>query len=593
MKRLGLLSAGGVDEAKTVMEVALGREPADLAVVNALLLNVYTGEMLEKTTVAVKGPWIAWVGTDPGPRISSRTAVIDAGGAVLAPGFIDGHTHLADMIYPPQEFIRHAVPGGTTAVVTETIEPYPIRGYEGIVDFLAALKDQPITFFATAPPVASTSRAVRGIRDVDLAALLERDDVLGLGEVYWSGALQDPDIFLPLMRQTLLAGKNVEGHTAGAREDRLMAYTALGVSSCHEPIQAEEVLERLRLGLHVMIREGSIRRDLEQIASVRKRLADPSRLMLVTDGVGPNDLLEGGYMDGVVQKAVDCGFEPIQAIRMASLNVADYFQLGGLLGGIAPGRQADMLLLPEPAVIRPQLVVAKGRVVAEEGRLTVSPRRPAFSRATLDSILLPDDLEASAFALKAPGGGATARVRIIHQVTGLVTRELVDAVDLRGGEIVPDPERDLLKVAAVDRARTPGRMFVGLIKGFGLRSGAFACSSGWDTPDIIVVGARDEDMAAAVNRIRGLRGGTVVCDRGVVTAELPMPIFGLMSDRSLEEIADGMRSVAGALQSLGCPLQDPYRTLATLSGAAIPFIRICEEGLVDLKSGATLPLFVP
>ncbi len=591
MKRFGLLSRG-IDEAKAVTEVTLGRAAADLAVVDAVLLNVYTGEMLAGTTVAVKGPWIAWVGTEPGARISPRTTVVDAGGAVLAPGFIDGHTHLADMIYPPQEFVRYAVPGGTTAVVTETIEPYPIQGLDGIVDFLAALKDQPVTFFATAPPVASTSRAMNGIREEDLTALLERDDVLGLGEAYWSGVLQDPDVFLPLMRQTLLAGKNVEGHTAGAREARLMAYTALGVSSCHEPIQVEEVLERLRLGLHVMIREGSIRRDLEEIAAVRERLADPSRLMLVTDGVGPTDLLEGGYMDGVVQKAVDCGFEPIQAIRMASLNVADYFQLGGLLGGIAPGRQADMLLLPEATVIRPKVVIAKGRIVAEEGRLTAGPRRPAFSRATLDSILLPDDLEASAFALRPPGGGATARVRIIHQVTGLVTRELVDAVDLREGEVAADVERDLLKVAAVDRARTPGRMFVGLIKGFGLRSGAFACSSGWDTPNIIVVGARDEDMAAAVNRIRGLRGGAVVCDRGAVAAELPMPIFGLMADLPLAEIADRMRAVVGALQALGCPFPDPYRTLATLSGAAIPFIRICEEGLVDLKSGTTLPLFI-
>lgn len=592
MKRFGLLSRD-LEEAKAVTDVTLGRAAADLAVVDAVLLNVYTGEMLAGTTVAVKGPWIAWVGTEPGARISPRTAVVDAGGGVLTPGFIDGHTHLADMIYPPEAFIRRAVPGGTTAVVTETIEPYPILGLAGITDFLAALKDQPATFFATAPPVASTSRAVNGIREEDLAVLLERDDVLGLGETYWSGVLQDPDVFLPLMRQTLLAGKSVEGHTAGAREDRLMAYTALGVSSCHEPIQAEEVVERLRLGLHVMIREGSIRRDLEEIAAIRDRDVDLGRLMLVTDGVGPTDLLEGGYMEGVVQKAVDSGFEPAQAVRMASLNVADYFRLGGLLGGIAPGRQADMLLLPEASVIRPKVVIAKGRVVAEEGRLTVAPRRHTFSRASLNSILLPEDLDASAFSLEVPEGGATARVRIIHQVTGLVTRELVDTVDLRAGKIAADVDRDLLKVAAVDRARTPGRMFVGLIKGFGLRSGAFACSSGWDTPDIIVVGARDEDMAAAVNRIRGLRGGAVVCDRGAVAAELPMPIFGLMADRPLEEISDRMRSVVGALQALGCPFTDPYRTLATLSGAAIPFIRICEEGLVDLKSGTTLPLLVP
>jgi adenine deaminase len=590
LKRFGVLSTADSAEARAVTEVALGKAAADLAVVNARLLNVYTGEILPDTAVAVKGPWIAWVGTDPGGRIAGSTRVVDAGGAVLTPGFIDGHTHLADMLYPPWEFIRHAVPGGTTAVVTETVEPYPMLGLAGIQDFLAALEDQPVTFFATAPPVVSTSRAVNGIREEDLAALLERDDVVGLGEVYWSNALREPDTFLPLMRRTLLAGKSVEGHTAGARGGRLMAYTALGVSSCHEPIQASEVLERLRLGLRVMIREGSIRRDLEEIAAIRDQVADMSRLMLVTDGVGPTDLLEGGYMDRVVQKAVNCGFEPAQAVRMATLNVADHFGLGGLLGGIAPGRQADMLLLPEPEIIRPRLVIARGRVVAEAGRLTVPPRKHAFSEASRNSILLSDDLNASAFAVKVPGGGRTARVRVIHQVTGLVTRELLETVELRDGEIRHDPDRDLLKAAAVDRARTPGRMFVGLIHGFGLKAGAFACSSGWDTPNIMVVGAQDQDMAAAVNRIRRLRGGAVVCVNGEVRAELPMPILGLMSDRPLEEIADGMRSLVHTLQGLGCPFEDPYRTLATLSGAAIPFIRICEEGLVDLKSGRSLPL---
>lgn len=591
MKRYGLLSMAGTAAAREVQEVILGSAPADLAVTNASVLNVYTGECPEGLTVTTKGPWIAYVGTDPGVRISRETEVIDARGKVLIPGFIDGHTHLADMIYSPWEFIRHAAPGGTTAVVTETIEPYPICGREGIEDFLDALDNQPITFFATVPPVASNCSAVNGIPLEDLRALLQREDILGLGEAYWSSVLQRPDIFLPLLEETLKHGKRVEGHSAGASPEKLTAYCALGVSSCHEPIRAEEVLDRLRLGLHVMIREGSIRRDLEEISGILAAGVDLRRLILVTDGIGPTDLIEQGYMEGVVQKAIDCGFDPVQAIRMATLNVAEYFQLDGLLGGLAPGRQADMVLIPDLKTIRAGKVFAKGSLIAEDGRLTATPREHPFSHSSRNSIRLSSTVEPDDFVIQAPAGETEVGVRVIDQVTPLVTRELLTRIPVKNGEIPVDVALDLLKVAAVDRAVSPGRTFVGLIRGFRIRSGALACSSGWDSADIMVVGADESDMALAVNRILELQGGVVVCEGGRVVRDLPMPIFGLMSGLPLPEIAARMKDVARAVNELGCPLPDPYRTLATLAGAAIPFIRICDEGLVELKTGSRMELF--
>jgi len=591
LKRHALLSAAGVREAGEVMAVAIGASHADHVVVNASVFNVYTGECLEGLSVSIKGRWIAHLGQDPGGRISDETEVIDAHGRILIPGFIDGHTHLADMIYRPSEFIRYAAPGGTTAVITETIEPYPICGRRGIEDFLSALQEQPITFFATVPPVASNCSRMNGMPMEDLKHLLGREDILGLGEAYWSSVLQEPDTFLPLIEETLKSGRKAEGHSAGASMEKLMAYCAAGISSCHEPIRAEEVLERLRLGLHVMIREGSIRRDLEPISDIRHAGIDMRRLMLVTDGVGPADLLEHGYMEGLVQKAIDCGFEPAQAVQMATLNVAEYFHLDGLIGGLAPGRQADMLLIPDMRTIRAEVVIARGKVIAESGRLTVSPRDHAFSHALRNSIHLRSDMKAADFSIQAPEGVRDVSVRVIDQVTDLVTRESFAAMEVQDGEIHSDVDRDLLKVAAIDRAGSPSKAFIGLIQGFQLKSGAFACSCGWDSADIMVVGATDADMALAVNRIRALQGGVVVCEGGHILAELPMPILGLMSDLPLPDIVVHMREVTAAIQGLGCPFRDPYRTLATLAGAAIPFIRLCDEGLVSLKTGEHLPLF--
>ncbi len=592
MKRNGLLTGTGTEEVKAVLAVTLGQGPADLAVTNAVVFNVYTGECLEGLTVATKGRWIAYIGADPEDRISQSTRVLDAQGGILVPGFIDGHTHLADMVYSPSAFIRHAAPGGTTTVITETIEPYPICGRAGIEDFLSALRDQPISFFATAPPLASNCSALNGLPMEDLRVLLEREDILGLGETYWSSLFQEPDTFLPLIQETLRCGKNAEGHSAGASGEKLMAYSAAGVTSCHEAIRAEEALERLRLGMYVMIREGSIRRDLESISELRQAGVDAARLILVTDGVGPSDLVENGYMECLVQKALDCGFEPAQAIRMGTLNVAEYFQLGGLVGALAPGKQADMVLIPEMRTVRADLVVAKGAVIAENGRLTVTPREHEFSGASRNSIRLQCDPAAGDLAIQAPEGRREATVRVIDQVTNLVTRELITTVEVKDGQVHSDVSRDLLKVAAIDRADSSGNMFTGLIRGFGLCSGAFACSCGWDSADIMVVGANDGDMVLAVNRIRALQGGFTVCDQGRVLAELPMPIFGLMSDLPLPELAGRMDRVEAAVKSLGCPFQAPGRTLATLAGAAIPFLRICDQGLKDIKTGEERELFV-
>jgi adenine deaminase len=592
MKRYGLLSIAGPEEAQRVIDVALGKERADLVILDATVLNVYTGEWLEGYSVSIKGEWIAYVGPDPADTIGKDTQVIDAKGKSVIPGFIDGHTHVMDQFCTVAELLRYAILSGTTTIITETMETFPVAGYEGVVDFLESLKDQPIKLFATAPAMVSTSKRAQGISKRTLARILSRDDVLGLGESYWQKVIEVPGEYFPLFQETLKLGKRLEGHSAGAKGRKLMAYSASGISSCHEPIKAYEVLERLRLGMHVMIREGSIRADLASIAAIKDSGVDLRRLMLVTDGVSPRDLIGKGYMDGVVQKAIECGFDPIHAVQMATINVAEYFSLDGIVGGIAPGTYADMLVIPNATEIAAEYVISKGRVIAREGELLASPRRHTFRGKSRDSIRLKRSLRASDFAIRVRDAAGDVKVRVIDLVTGLVTKELIVDINVVDGEIRQDVSRGILKVAAIDRRFSPGKKFVGLIRGFGLREGAFASSKAWDTSDIIAVGENDADMACAVNRIFELKGGAVACAAGRILAEIPLPIFGFASDLPIEVVAGRLGKIQRVMNELGVPFDDPLLTLNTLTGAAIPFLRICEEGLVDLKDGKTVSLIV-
>ena len=579
------------DETKALMKVALGQEKADLVVVNARLANVYTGELLDDCAVSIKGKWIAYVGRDPKDTIGPRTQVIDAKSRTVIPGLIDGHTHLS-YLFSVDAFLNYALKGGTTTLITETLEIFAVAGYEGLLNLLESFQNQPIKILATAPAMISISHAARGISEKTLGKLLERDDIIGLGESYWPAVLQEPDRMVPLFNQTLLAGKTLEGHSAGASEKKLCAYIANGISSCHEPINADQVLERLRLGLHIMIREGAVRKDLEEIAKINTQGIDLRRLILVTDGVEPSALIAKGYMENVVQKAIDCGFEPITAIQMATLNVAEHFSLDHLIGGIAPGRYADLVIIPDLATINAQMVVSNGQIITEDRKLLVPPRKHTFNAESLNTIRLPRELQPSDFAIKVTKTVKNIRVRAIKMVTDLVTAETALNCAVIDGYITGNTQKDLLKIAAIDRTHNPGRLFTGLITGFGLKAGAIACSAAWDTSDIVVVGANDSDMAAVVNRIHEMQGGAVVCRAGKIMAEIALPVFGVISDLPLQSLARRLEEVNMAARDLGVPFPTPVLSLTTLTGAAIPYLRICEEGLVNLKDGKTLSLFM-
>jgi len=575
-----------------LIRVALGTERADLAIVNGLLVNVYTGELLSGYSVAVKGERIAYVGKDIHQAIGPETVVIDATGKTIAPGFIDGHTHMCYMCSIDQ-FLRYAMRGGTTTFITELMEPAFPLGYLGILEFLKSFKDQPVKIFSVAPPMITFSPGARAraINIEQIRELLQREDILGLGETYWFAVVAQDKKILEFFAETGKARKKITGHSAGAKGNKLAAYVASGVSSCHEPITVEEVIERLRMGMYVLVREGWFRKELAAIAPVKDLPLDLHQLILATDSMSPQQIVKEGYLEVVLQKAIDLGFDPVSAIQMVTINVARYFNLDERLGGIAPGKYADIVILPNIQNIRAEYVISNGRVIARDGELLVPSRKHSFPEWVRQSIRLKKKFIPDDFLIHVSDVDSV-KVRIIEQVTELVTREIHLDVPVFQGTVKIDLERDLLKVAAIDFVR-PEKQFVGLIKGFKIKRGALASSLAWDLTNIITVGAREEDMALAVNRIVELQGGAVVCADGQVLAELSLPLGGYLTDSPIEELVQKTDDFQRAAAGLGAPFSDVHLTLATLTTPAIPHFRIYEEGLVNLREQRRVGLLVP
>jgi adenine deaminase len=576
---------------RRVVDTALGKRPADLVVQNGTLMDVYSGRMLPGRSVAIAGEWIAYVGPDAGHTIGPETRVIDADPYVICPGFIDAHTHLINYFNIP-DFLSYAVPSGVTCLIAE-LECYGfILGAEGVRVFLDQIDDSPIKIYALVPPMISLSPAVRPlmIQPEQLGALYADPRVIGLGESFWQGAVLTPDDrVLNLIEETRRQGKSVQGHAAGAFGKKLAAYAATGVASCHEAISTEDVLNRLEMGLYAMIREGDIRRDLEIILPLKDTI-DFRRLILVTDGTNPGLLIQNGYLKDVVQKTVDLGIDPMEAIRMVTLNPAEHLGLDTLTGGIAPGHHGDLLLLPDARTIEPQWVISKGRVVAEAGKMVVSMPPARYPDRLLNTVKA-SVISAGDLAVPETLADREGMVRTLDiQPGGLVAREGKAQPKVAAGNLEADPEKDLLKIICMERISGRADRFIGFVRGWGQKRGAVATTLCWDAGGIVGIGADDADLMLAVNRLVEMQGGSVIVVDGDLKAEIPLRVGGYASELRMPALAERLDHFQKVLVSLGSPLSFAHLTLSVLTTPAIPFIRMTEQGYHRFKENDAVGL---
>jgi adenine deaminase len=565
--------------------VSRGDAPADLVLRGGRVLNVFTGELLE-ADVAVAGGVTAGVGDYAS---TPATEAVDAGGLILLPGFIDGHMHIESTKLMVDQFARAALPWGTTAVVLDPHEIANVFGLGGVRALLAAADQVPLDYFimvsSCVPASAFESSGATVEADEIAAFLAEQPNAIGVAEMMdFPGVVAgNPDT---LAKIAAAGGRHVDGHAPGLSGRDLNAYLAAGVRSDHECTTYEEALEKRRLGMWIMIREGSAARDLEALLPVVLEHG-PGNSMLCTDDREPDHLLREGHINDVVRKAVALGCPPADAVVMATLNAARYHGLDRH-GAVAPGYVADIVAVEDLERFAPARVWKDGRLVAEDGRAVDIPRveMPDWMRGSIHV----RELSAQDFRIAAGSNGS--KVRVIGVEAGqIVTKALVDEAGRRDGDAIADPSRDLAKIAVVERHKETGRIGLGFVRGFGFQRGAIASSHAHDAHNVVVVGVDDDDMAFAVNRLREVGGGQVAVNGGEVIGEVACPIGGLLSDRTVEEVADAVERMEHAThQVLGTTLPNPFMTTSFMALSVIPELKLTDRGLVDTVSFELVPL---
>ena len=567
------------DERAKLIEVARGDAPADLVLKNGRLVNVSSGE-IHQADIAVFGGRIAGFGD-----YEAREAR-DLAGAFVCPGLIDAHVHIESSMVTVPEFARAVVPRGTTAVVTDPHEIANVLGVAGIRYMLDASEGLPLRVFVMASscvPATDMETAGAELTAADLEPLFEHPRVIGLAEV-----MNFPGVFLgapEVLSKIEVAGdRPVDGHSPGLSGKPLNAYIAAGIGSDHECTRLEEALEKLERGMHIFIREGTTARNLEELLPLVTP-ANSARCSFCTDDRHPEDLLDEGHIDVLIRMAVVGGLDPMTAIQMATINTANYFGLGGL-GMIAPGYRADIVVVDDLADFRARIVFSGGQLVAEAGEyLGPRPAPPAPPGSGVQV-----DWDAVDLAVPAADG---SRARVIHAVPGqIVTGQSVEEVRVADGHAVADADRDLLKIAVIERHGATGQMGIGFVRGFGLERGAIASTVAHDNHNIVVVGVADEDMLAAARAVAATGGGQAVVANGEVLAAVALPIAGLMSDLPLEDVRDRVAAMTEASRRLGGVLPDPLMTMSFLALAVIPELKITDKGLVDVTEFRPVPLFV-
>ena len=585
------------ERTQTLVDVAMGRKPADLVIRGGQWISVQSGEIIPETDIAIIGQRIAYVGPDASHTIGDKTNVIEAEGRYLVPGLLDAHMHVESGMVTVTEFVRAVSRRGTTGIFIDPHEIANVFGLKGVKLMVDEAAEQPIHVWVQVPscvpssPGFETPGAKIGPKEV--AEAMSWDGIIGLGEMMnFPGVFTSDDNMHAEMAATRSAGKVIGGHYASPDLGLpFHGYVAGGPEDEHEGTRKEDAIARVRQGMKVMMRYGSAWHDIvTQVRAVIDDGLDPRHFLLCTDDSHSQTLVEDGHMDRVLRHTIEQGLDPVVAIQMATINTATHFGLTRDIGMIAPGRYADVLLVNDLADFQAENVIAKGQIIAEGGKLSIDLPHFKYPGWATKSVKLGKIILAKDFRIPASGSKYTANVIgvIENQAPTNHLRMEVEAVD---GEIPVDFEKDIAKIALVERHKGSGRVVVGLVHGFDFTEGcAIGTTVAHDSHHMIVVGTNDDDMALAANMLGQINGGQVVVKDGTVIGQVELPIGGLMSNESAEVVSAKAATVLDGFKACGCELNNPNMQLSLLALIVIPELRISDLGLVDVTKFEFLPV---
>ncbi|MBR5137269.1 MAG: adenine deaminase [Clostridia bacterium] len=577
-------------------KVATGAEKADLVIKNARLINVCTHEIIDNTSVAIVEGRIALVG-DAEHCIGPNTQVIDAENKYLAPAFMDGHIHIESSMLSVGEYAKAVVSHGTSGVFIDPHEICNVLGLDGVRYMMEDAKRTPLKTMLTTP---SCVPAVSGFEDTgakidpeDVALTMEWDNCVGLGEMMnFPGILYANPHTHAIVGETLKAGKIPTGHySLPENGSGLNAYIASGLRCCHESTRAEDALAKMRLGMYAMFREGSAWHDLQEVAkAITERKVDSRYACLISDDTHPHTLIQHGHLDYIVKRAIEEGVDPVTAIQMVTINVAQCFQLDHDMGSVAPSKCADLVLIDDLNACHVTEVFIDGELVAKDGKITKEFAPYTYPQKAVNSVHL-DKVTADAF--KISYNGDSAKVHAIEIIPARVgTYDRIVNLPVCDGNICADPDQDVLKAAVFERHTRTGTVGKGFVKGFGIKRGALAQTVAHDAHNLLVVGSNDEDMALAANTLIECGGGLVAVLDGKVLCVVELPIAGLMSDKPIDEMSVKIEKMEKTWEEMGSTLPSPFMTMALIPLACLPETRLTNRGLVDCRTFEFIDLIV-
>ena len=563
-----------------IINVARGLEKAELVIKNANVINVLSEE-IHHADIAIQDGIIVGVGDN-----YHGEKEIDVNGAYVSPSFIDGHVHLESAMVLPKEFAKTVLPAGTTTAIIDPHEISNVFGLHGISFMHEATKGLPLDVYTMLPScVPATPFETSGfdLNSYDLSLLIDKPWVLGIAEMMnFPGVLNLDKNVMAKLELAKQKDKRIDGHAPFLSNKDLCAYIASGVKSDHECTTPQEAIEKLRLGMYLMIREGTAAKDLEALIPVLKE-CNTRKCLFVTDDRHPSDLKE--HINGMVRRSVEAGINPIKAIQCASLNTAEYFGLKNI-GAIAPAYRADLLILPDLKTFKPDIVIKNGKIIVENGELVdelIQNETPSMRGSVNVKWIEQDD-----FRIEAKGNKVKTIEIIPHQ---LITKSIVSEVKIEDGNAISNIDTDTLKICVIERHRATGNIGKGFVKGFNLKSGAIASTVAHDSHNMIVIGTNDYDMYVAAVELVKSQGGKVVVNNGQVVSKLALPIAGLMSDKDFNYVLEKCSELNSATHTLGCTLEDAFMTMAFVSLPVIPELKITDKGIFDTNKLTFIDIF--